>query len=141
MDTGTVMMIAMPIIFLGLLLTEYFLLKKHYDSGIKELKMKYEGIVEETRKETERKIRESFFKESIKVERTIIPTNQYEETIIIDYNDINLLHDEKELMEILRSGFADRFAKEVIKPNLVINETIDIVPNKKKYMAKMWMGF
>lgn len=35
MDMGTVIIIVMSIVFLGLLFTEYFLLKKHYESGIK----------------------------------------------------------------------------------------------------------
>ena len=123
-------------------MTEYFLLKKHYDSGIKELKMKYEGIVEETRKETERKTRALLLKESIKIERTIIPTNQYEQSIIMDAADIQSFEKHPEdLQKLLRFNFAEAFAKDIIAPNLVINETIDIVPNKKKYMAKMWMGF
>ena len=138
----TVIMITMPIIVLGLILTEYFLLKKHYDSGIKELKMQYEGIVEETRKETERKTRALLLKESIKIERTIIPTNQYEQSIIMDAADIQSFEKHPEdLQKLLRFNFAEAFAKDIIAPNLVINETIDIVPNKKKYMAKMWMGF
>jgi len=138
----TIMIIAMPIIVLGLILTEYFLLKKQYDSGIKELKMQYEGIVEETRKETERKTRALLLKESIKIERTIIPTNQYEQSIIMDAADIQSFEKHPEdLQKLLRFNFAEAFAKDIIAPNLVINETIDIVPNKKKYMAKMWMGF
>jgi len=144
MDTGIVIILTMLMVFLVLLLTEYFLLKKYYEDGIKELKMQYEDIVETTKKETERKIRSECLKESIEIKQTLVPTNEYAKTIIIDRKDINLLDDEKELMEILRSGFADQFAKEVIKPNLVINEVADMdidLYGKKKYMARMWMGF
>ena len=144
MDFGTIIILTMLMVFLVLLLTEYFLLKKYYEDGIKELKMQYEDIVETTKKETERKIRSECLKESIEIKQTLVPTNEYAKTIIIDRKDINLLDDEKELMEILRSGFADQFAKEVIKPNLVINEVADMdidLYGKKKYMARMWMGF
>ena len=47
-------------------------------------------------------------------------------------------------MEILRSGFADQFAKEVIEPNINIQEVMDMdidLSGRKKYMARMWMGF
>jgi len=144
MDFGTIIILAMIMIFLVLLLTEYFLLKKYYEDGIKELKMQYEDIVETTKKETERKIRSECLKESLEIKHTLVPTKEYAKTIIVDRNDINLLNDKKELMEVLRSGFADQFAKEVIKPNLVINEVADMdidLYGKKKYMAKMWMGF
>lgn len=144
MDTGTVIILAMLMTFLVLLLTEYFLLKKYYEDGIKELKMRYEDIVETTKKETERKIRSECLKESIEIKQTLIPTKEYVQTIIVDRTDINLLNDKKELMEILRSGFADQFAKEVIKPNLNIQEVMDIdidLSGRKKYMARMWMGF
>ena len=133
MDTGTVIILAMLIVFLVLLLTEYFLLKKYY-----------EDIVETTKKETERKIRSECLKESIEIKQTLVPTKEYAQTIIVDRTDINLLNDKKELMEILRSGFADQFAKEVIKPNLNIQEVMDIdidLSGRKKYMARMWMGF
>lgn len=139
-----VILIAMSVIFLGLLLTEYFLLKKHYTSGIKELKMHYEDIIETTKKETERKIRSECFKESLKIEHTIIPTNQYEQSIIIDNTDIRSFQDPDDLQKFIRKHFAEKFAKDVIAPNLVINEVCDMdidLYGKKKYMAKMWMGF
>ena len=47
-------------------------------------------------------------------------------------------------MEILRSGFADQFAKEVIKPNINIHEIVDMdmdLYGKKKYMTKIYIGF
>ena len=137
----TVIMIAMPIIFLGLLLTEYFLIKRCYDSGIKELKMKYEDIVEATRKETERKMRELSLKESIKIERTIIDTKKYEQSIIIEDADIRSFQDPDDFQKFIRSNFADRFAKDVIAPNLVINEVNDIMSHKKKYFTRIHVGF
>lgn len=144
MDTGTIIILVMLIIFLVLLFTEYFLLKKYYEDSIKELKMLYEDIIETTKKETERKVRNECFKESIEIKQALVPTKEYMKTIIVDRNDINLLHDRKELMEVLRSGFADQFAKEVIEPNLNIQEIVDMdidLHGRKKYMARMWMGF
>ncbi len=139
-----IIFIVTSVIFLGLILIEYFLLKKHYESGIKELETHYKEVV----KETERKTRETCFKESLKesieVKHTLVPTEEYIKTIIVDHKDISLLNDEKELMEILRSGFADQFAKEVIKPNLNIHEIMDMDINlhgKKKYFTKIRIGF
>ena len=139
----TVIMIAMPIIFLGLLLTEYFLIKKCYDSGIKELKMHYEDIVEETRKETERKIRSECLKESLlEIKHTVIPTNQYNQSVIMDVADIQSFEKHPEdLQKLIRFNFAEAFAKEVIAPNLVIHEDVDIVPHKKKYFTRIHIGF
>lgn len=141
MDTGTVIIFAMLIIFLGLLLTQYFLLKKYYESGIKELKMRYEDIVEATKKETERKTRELCLKEPIEVKRTIIPTNQYEQSIIIDNADIQSFQDPDDLQKLIRSNFAEKFAKDIIAPNLVINEVVDMESFKKKYFTKIYIGF
>ena len=143
MDTGTIIISAMSIIFLGLILTEYFLLKKYYESGIKELEMRYKDIVETTKKETERKIREECFKEPIEIKHTIIDTNQYEQSIIMNADDIRTFEGHPEdLQKLLRCNFAEKFAKEVIAPNLVIHEVVDIESfNKKKYFAKIHIGF
>ena len=141
MDTGTIIILAMLIIFLGLLLTEYFLLKKYYEDGIKELKMNYEDIVEATKKETERKVREECFKEPIEIKHTIIDTNQYEQSIIMDPADIRSFQNPDELQKLIRSNFAEKFAKEVIAPNLVINEVVDMESFKKKYFTKVHIGF
>lgn len=133
--------LAMSMIFLGLILIEYFLLKKYYGDGIKELKMYYEDIVETTKKETERKVREECFKEPIEIKHTIIDTNQYEQSIIIDTADIRSFQDTDDLQKLIRSNFAEKFAKEVIAPNLVINEVIDMESFKKKYFTKVHIGF
>ena len=139
---NTIIIIVMSIVFLVLLLTEYFLLKKYYESGIKELKMQYEDIIKTTKEETERKIRSKCLKESLKIEHTVIPTNQYEQSIIIDISDIRSFQDPDDLQKFIRSNFAKAFAKEVIEPNLVINEVIDIESfDKKKYFAKVYIGF
>lgn len=141
MNTGTVIILVMSIIFLGLLLTEYFLLKKYWEDGIKELKMQYEDIVEATKKETERKIRSECLKESLEIKHTVIPTNQYQQSIIIDNADIRSFQDPDDLQKLIRSNFADRFAKEIIAPNLVINEVVDMESLKKKYFTKIHIGF
>ena len=141
MDTGTVIIIVMSVIFLGLLLTEYFLLKKYWEDGIKELKMQYEDIVETTKKETERKIRSECLKESLEIKHTVIPTNQYEQSIIIDNADIRSFQDPNDLQKLIRSNFAEKFAKEIIAPNLVINEVVDMESFKKKYFARIYIGF
>jgi len=141
MDTGTVIILVMLMVFLVLLLTEYFLLKKYYEDGIKELKMQYEDIVETTKKETERKVREECFKEPIEIKHTIIDTNQYEQSIIIDNADIRSFQNPDDLQNLIRSGFAKKFAEEVIAPNLVINEVVDMESFKKKYFTKIHIGF
>jgi len=142
MDTGTVIILAMLMVFLVLLLIEYFLLKKYYEDGIKELKMMYEDIVEETRKETERKIRKECFAEPIEIKHTVIPTNQYEQSIIIDNADIRSFQNPDDLQNLIRSSFAKKFAEEVIAPNLNIHEVVDIESfNKKKYFTKIHIGF
>lgn len=141
MDTGTTIILAMLMIFLVLLITEYFLLKKYYEDGIKELKMQYEDIIETTKKETERKIREECFKEPIEIKHTIIDTNQYEQSIIIDNADIRSFQDPDELQKLIRSNFAEKFAKDVIAPNLVIHEVVDMELFKKKYFTKIHIGF
>ena len=136
-----IIILTMLIIFLVLLMTEYFLLKKYYEDGIKELKMYYEDIVETTKKETERKVREECFKEPIEIKHTIIDTNQYEQSIIIDNADIRSFQNPDDLQKLIRSNFADKFAKEVIAPNLVINEVVDMESFKKKYFTKIHIGF
>lgn len=141
MDTGTVIILVMSIVFLGLLLTEYFLLKKYWEDGIKELKMQYEDIVEATKKETERKIRSECLKESLEIKHTVIPTNQYEQSIIIDNADIRSFQDPDDLQKLIRSNFAEKFAKEIIAPNLVIHEVVDMESFKKKYFTKIHIGF
>ena len=142
MDIGIVIIFVMSFIFLVLLMTEYYLLKKHYEEGIKELKMNYEDIVEATKKETERKIREECFKEPIEIKHTIIDTNQYEQSIIMDNADIQTFEGHPEdLQNLIRSSFADKFAKEIIAPNLVINEVVDMESFKKKYFTKVHIGF
>ena len=141
MNTGTVIILVMSIVFLGLLLTEYFLLKKYWEDGIKELKMQYEDIIETTKKETERKVREECFKEPIEIKRTFIDTKRYEKSIILDSIDIESFKSHDELDKFLRTTFADAFAKELLEPNLVINEEINIVPHKKKYFTKIHIGF
>lgn len=141
MDTGTIIILAMLMIFLVLLMTEYFLLKKYYEDGIKELKMQYEDIIETTKKETERKVREECFKEPIEIKHTIIDTNQYEQSIIIDNADIRSFQDPEDLQKLIRSNFAEKFAKDVIAPNLVIHEVIDMESFKKKYFTKIHIGF
>lgn len=137
----TLIFIVMLIIFLGLLLTEYFLLKKYWEDGIKELKMQYEDIVEATKKETERKIRSECLKESLEIKHTVIPTNQYQQSIIIDNADIRSFQNPDELQKLIRSNFAEKFAKEVIAPNLVIHEVVDMESFKKKYFTKIHIGF
>lgn len=141
--SDTLIFIVTSMIFLGLILIEYFLLKKYYGSGIKELKMYYEDIVETTKKETERKVREECFKKPIEIKHTIIDTNQYEQSIIMDNADIQTFEGHPEdLQNLIRSSFADKFAKEVIAPNLVINEVIDMeLFGKKKYFTKIHIGF
>ena len=143
MDTGTIIILAMLVIFLVLLMTEYFLLKKYYEDGIKELKMMYEDIVETTKKETERKIRKECFAEPLEIKHTIIDTNQYEQSIIMDNADIQTFEGHPEdLQNLIRSSFAKKFAEEVIAPNLNIHEVVDIESfNKKKYIAKVHIGF
>lgn len=143
MDFGMVIIIVMSVIFLGLLLTEYFLLKKYWEDGIKELKMQYEDIIETTKKETERKVREECFKEPIEIKHTIIDTNQYEQSIIMNTDDIQTFEGHPEdLQKLLRFNFAEAFAKEVIAPNLNIHEVVDMESfNKKKYFAKIHIGF
>lgn len=142
MDTGTVIILAMLMVFLVLLMTEYFLLKKYYEDGIKELKMYYEDIVETTKKETERRVRSECLKESLEIKHTVIPTNQYEQSIIIDNADIRSFQDPEDLQKLIRSNFAEKFAKEVIAPNLVINEVVDMESfSKKKYFTKIHIGF
>ena len=136
-----IIILTMLIIFLVLLMTEYFLLKKYYEDVIKELKMYYEDIVETTKKETERKVREECFKEPIEIKHTIIDTNQYEQSIIIDNADIRSFQNPDDLQKLIRSNFADKFAKEVIAPNLVINEVVDMESFKKKYFTKIHIGF
>ena len=137
----TLIFIVMLIIFLVLLITEYFLLKKYWEDGIKELKMQYEDIVETTKKETERKIRSECLKESLEIKHTVIPTNQYEQSIIIDNADIRSFQDPNDLQKLIRSNFAEKFAKEIIAPNLVINEVVDMESFKKKYFARIYIGF
>lgn len=141
MDTSTIIIIVMSIVFLVLLITEYFLLKKYWEDGIKELKMQYEDIVETTKKETERKIRSECLKESLEIKHTVIPTNQYEQSIIIDNADIRSFQDPDDLQKLIRSNFAEKFAKEIIAPNLVINEVVDMESFKKKYFARIYIGF
>lgn len=143
MDFGTVTILVMVIVFLGLLLTEYFLLKKYYEDSIKELKMYYEDIVETTKKETERKVRSECLKESLEIKHTVIPTNQYEQSIIIDTADIQTFENHPEdLQNLIRSNFAEKFAKEVIAPNLNIHEVVDMESfSKKKYFTKVHIGF
>lgn len=133
------------IIFICLisLIAEGILLTKAFKKKEAEMTKNYVDVLTQIRKDLEKEI-ENYKKEPIKIKQTLVPTNEYAKTIIIDREDINLLDDEKELMEILRSGFADQFAKEVIKPNLNIHEIMDMDLNlhgKKKYMAKMWIGF
>ena len=120
------------------------LLTKVFKKEKAEMKKNYAETIDKLKKDFEFKL--SFLKteKPMEIKQTLVPTKEYAKTIIVDRNDINLLNDKKELMEILRSGFADQFAKEVIKPNLVINEVVDMdmdLSGKKKYMAKMWMGF
>lgn len=138
---NTLIFIVMLIIFLGLLLTEYFLLKKYYEDDIKELKMQYEDIVEATKKETERKIRSECLKESLEIKHTVIPTNQYQQSTIIDNADIRSFQDPEDLQKLIRSNFAEKFAKEIIAPNLVIHEVVDMESFKKKYFTKIHIGF
>lgn len=142
MDMGTTIILVMLIIFLVLLLTEYFLLKKYWEDSIKELKMQYEDIIETTKEETERKIRSECLKESLEIKHTIIPTNQYEQSIIIDNDDIRSFQDPDDLQKFIRRHFAEEFAEEIIAPNLVINEVRDIESfNKKKYFTRIHIGF
>ena len=120
------------------------LLTKVFKKEKAEMKKNYAETIDKLKKDFEFKL--SFLKteKPMEIKQTLVPTKEYAKTIIVDRNDINLLNDKKELMEVLRSGFADQFAKEVIKPNLNIHEIVDMDVNlsgKKKYMAKMWMGF
>ena len=120
------------------------LLTKVFKKEKAEMKKNYAETIDKLKKDFEFKL--SFLKteKPMEIKQTLVPTKEYAKTIIVDRNDINLLNDKKELMEMLRSGFADQFAKEVIKPNLNIHEIVDMDVNlsgKKKYMAKMWMGF
>lgn len=133
------------IIFICLisLVAEGILLTKAFKKEKAEIAKNYVDVLTQIRKDLEKEI-ENYKKEPIKIKQTLVPTNEYTKTIIIDREDINLLNDEKELMEILRSGFTDKFAKEVIEPNLNIHEIVDMdidLHGKKKYMAKIYIGF
>lgn len=126
------------------LVVEGILLTKVFKKEKAEIEKNHNETIDKLKKDFEFKL--SFLKteKSIEIKQALVPTNEYTKTIIVDRKDINLLDDEKELMEILRSGFADQFAKEVIKPNLNIYEIMDMdldLSGKKKYMAKMRMGF
>lgn len=119
------------------------LLTKVFKKEKAEMKKNYADTIDKLKKDFEFKL-ELLKKEPIEVKQTLVPTEEYVKTIIVDRNDINLLHDKKELMEILRSGFADQFAKEVIEPNLNIHEVVDMdmdLHGKKKYFAKIRIGF
>lgn len=129
---------------LAALALQAILLTKAFKKEKAEIEKNHNETIDKLKKDFEFKL--SFLKteKSIEIKQTLVPTKEYAKTIIVDRKDINLLDDEKELMEILRSGFADQFAKEVIKPNLNIYEIMDMdldLSGKKKYMAKMWMGF
>ena len=130
---------ALGLVFEGILLTKAFKKEKA------EMEKNYIEEIDKLKKDFEFKL--SFLNtEPMEIKRTVIPTNEYMETIIVDRNDINLLPDdkEKELMKILRSGFAEKFAKEVIEPNINIHEIMDMDINlhgKKKYMTKIYIGF
>ena len=119
------------------------LLTKVFKKEKAEIEKNHNETINKLKKDFEFKL-ELLKEEPVEIKQTLVPTKEYAKTIIVDRNDINLLNDKKELMEILRSGFADEFAKEVIKPNLNIHEIVDMdvdLSGKKKYMAKMWMGF
>ena len=129
---------------LAALALQAILLTKVFKKEKAEMKKNYTETIDKLKKDFEFKL--SFLKteKPMEIKQTLVPTKEYAKTIIVDRNDINLLNDKKELMEMLRSGFADQFAKEVIKPNLNIHEIVDMdvdLSGKKKYMAKMWMGF
>ena len=129
---------------LAALALQAILLTKVFKKEKAEMKKNYAETIDKLKKDFEFKL--SFLKteKPMEIKQTLVPTKEYAKTIIVDRNDINLLNDKKELMEMLRSGFADQFAKEVIKPNLNIHEIVDMdvdLSGKKKYMAKMWMGF
>ena len=130
---------ALGLVFEGILLTKAFKKEKA------EMEKNYIEEIDKLKKDFE--FESSFLStKPMEIKRTVIPTNEYMETIIVDRNDINLLPDdkEKELMKILRSGFAEKFAKEVIEPNINIHEIMDMDINlhgKKKYMTKIYIGF
>lgn len=128
---------------LAALALQAILLTKVFKKEKAEIEKDHNETIDKLKKDFEFKL-ELLKKEPVEIKQTLVPTEEYAKTIIVDRNDINLLNDKKELMEILRSGFADQFAKEVIKPNLNIHEIADMdmdLSGKKKYMAKMWMGF
>lgn len=134
------------IIFICLagMIVEGILLTKVFKKEKAEIVKNYVDVLTQIRKDLEKEIEKYKTEQPMEIKQTLVPTKEYAKTIIVDRNDINLLNDKKELMEILRSGFADQFAKEVIAPNLNIHEVVDMdmdLSGKKKYMAKMWMGF
>lgn len=129
---------------LAALALQAILLTKAFKKEKAEIEKNHNETIDKLKKDFEFKLELLKTEKSIEIKQTLVPTKEYAKTIIVDRKDINLLDDEKELMEILRSGFADQFAKEVIKPNLNIYEIMDMdldLSGKKKYMAKMWMGF
>ena len=125
------------------MVVEGIILSKAFKKEKAEIENNHNETIDKLKKDFEFKL--SFLNpEPVQIKQTLIPTKEYVKTIIVDRTDINLLNDKKELMEILRSGFADKFAKEVIEPNLNIQEVMDIdidLSGRKKYMAKMWIGF
>lgn len=129
---------------LAALALQAILLTKAFKKEKAEIEKNHNETIDKLKKDFEFKL--SFLKseKSLEIKQTLVPTKEYVQTIIVDRTDINLLNDKKELMEILRSGFADKFAKEVIKPNLNIQEVMDMdidLSGRKKYMARIWMGF
>ena len=131
---------------LAALTLQAILLSKVFKKEKGEMEKSHAEEIDKLKKDFEFKL--SFLKteQPLEIKQTLVPTKEYAKTIIVDRNDINLLPDdkEKELMKILRSGFADQFAKEVIEPNINIHEIVDMdidLRGKKKYMARIWMGF
>lgn len=119
------------------------LLTKVFKKEKAEIEKDHNETIDKLKKDFEFKL-ELLKTEPVEIKQTLVPTEEYVKTITVDRNDINLLHDKKELMEILRSGFADQFAKEVIKPNINIHEIVDMdmdLYGKKKYMTKIYIGF
>jgi len=126
------------------MIIEGILLTKAFKKEKTEIAKNYVDVLTQIRKDLEKEIEKYKTEQPVEIKQTLVPTKEYVKTIIVDREDIGLLNDEKELMEILRSGFTEKFAKEVIEPNLNIHEIVDMdmdLHGKKKYFTKVHIGF
>lgn len=121
------------------MVVEGILLTKSFKKEKAEIEKNYVDLLTKIRKDLEK---EMYKQEPLEIKHTIIDTKQYEQSIIIDNADIRSFQNPDELQNIIRSSFADKFAKDVIAPNLVINEVFDPESfSKKKYFTKIHIGF